>query len=142
MRDLYNNIEGRVGLSPLAVASANNDPLVSAIIDMRGFKSMTFLVALGIMVDAAFTTVVLLEHGDDSGLSDNTAVPDSQMDPTEAIMAFDQADDSSVRKMGYVGEKRYVRLTITPSDNTGDLPIAIIALMGDPDERITTAQVT
>ena len=61
---------------------------------------------------------------------------------TEAVMAFDFADDDSVRKMGYVGEKRYVRMTITPVGNTGNIPIAIIAIMGDADRRPTTAQAT
>lgn len=142
MRDLYNNIEVRRAESPLAAAINDNTVIVTEIIDMRGFKSMVWAIVLGGMVDAAFTTVFLMEHGDDSGLSDNTDVPDSQMDPTEAIIAFDQDDDDSVRKIGYKGEKRYVRLTITPSDNTGNLPLAIIAIMGDPDERETTAQAT
>ena len=142
MRDLYNNIEVRRAESPLAAANADNTVIVTEIIDMRGFKSLVWLIVLGLLEDAAFTTVFLMEHGDDSGLSDNTAVPDSQMDPTEDIASFDQADDNSVRKMGYVGEKRYVRLTITPSDNTGNMPIAIVALLGDSDRRPTTAQVT
>ena len=142
MRDLVNNIEPRRGLSPVAVAQTNNDPLVSEIIDMRGFKSCVFLILTGNMVDAAFTTVALMEDGDDSGLSDNTAVIDAQLDPTELVLAFDEADDNQVRKIGYVGEKRYVRLTITPSDNTGDLPIAMCVIMGDPDERATVAQAT
>lgn len=142
MRDLYNNIDVRRAESPIAAAQTDNTAIVSEIIDMRGFKSCVFAVALGTLADAAFTTVFLLEDGNDSALSDNTAVADAQMDPTEAIAAFDQADDDSVRKIGYVGEKRYVRLTITPSDNTGALPIAIIAIMGDADQRPTTAQAT
>lgn len=142
MRDLYNNIDPRRAESPVAAAQTNDDPIVTEIIDMRGFKSMVWLIVLGTLADAAFTTVFLMEHGDDSGLSDNAAVPDSQMDPTEVIAAFDQDDDDSVRKIGYVGEKRYVRLTITPTDNTGNLPIAITALMGDADRRPTTAQAT
>lgn len=142
MRDLYNNIEVRRAESPIATANADNTVVTTEIIDMQGFKSLVWLIVLGTMVDAAFTTVFLMEHGDDSGLSDAAAVPDSQMDPTEVIAAFDQADDDSVRKFGYVGEKRFVRLTITPSDNTGDLPIAVVALLGDADRRPTTAQAT
>ncbi len=142
MRDLYNNIEVRRAESPIATANADDTVITTEIIDMRGFKSLVWVILLGNMVDAAFTTVFLMEHGDDSGLSDNTAVPDSQMDPTEDIASFDQADDNSVRKMGYVGEKRFVRLTITPSDNSGDMPIAICALLGDADRRPTTAQAT
>ena len=142
MRDLYNNIEARVAEAPIATAQTNNDPIISEIIDMRGFKSLVWLVILGTLADAAFTTVFLIEHGDEPALGDATAVPDVQLDPTEAVMAFDQDDDDSVRKMGYVGEKRFVRMTITPSDNTGNLPIAIIALLGDSDRRPTTAQAT
>ncbi len=142
MRDLYNNIEVRRGFSP-AAAVTDNTAYVSEIIDMRGFKSLVWCVLLGVNTDVDMTSTILMEHGDDSGLSDAADVPDSQMDPTEAIMAFDFADDDSVRKMGYVGEKRFVRLTITPVDNdSGNIFLAIMALMGDPDERITTAQAT
>ena len=142
MRDLYNNVEVRLGFAPLATAQTDNTAIVSQIIDMRGFKSLVWLVVLGILSDADMTTTVLMEHGDDSGLSDAADVPDSQIDPTEAIMAFDFDDDSSTRKMGYVGEKRFVRLTVTPAANTGDIPIGIIALLGTADQRETTAQAT
>ena len=140
MRDLYNNIEVRRGFSP-AAAVTDNTAYVSEIIDMRGFKSLVWCVLLGVNTDVDMTSTILMEHGDDSGLSDADDVPNSQMDPTELIMAFDFADDDSVRKMGYVGEKRFVRLTITPVDNdSGNIFLAIMALLGDPDERITTAQ--
>ena len=142
MRDLYNNIEVVRAESPIATAQTDNTAIVTEIIDMRGFKSCVFVVLLGTLADAAFTTVFLMEDGDDSGLSDAAAVADAQIDPTEVIAAFDQADDDLVRKIGYVGEKRYVRLTITPSANTGALPIAIVAIMGDADQRPTAAQVT
>ncbi len=142
MRDLYNNIEVRRGFSP-AAAVTDNTAYVSEIIDMRGFKSLVWCILLGVNTDVDMTSTILMEHGDDSGLSDAADVTDAEMDPTEAIMAFDFADDDSVRKMGYVGEKRFVRLTITPVDNdSGNIFLALMALLGDPDERITTAQAT
>jgi hypothetical protein len=141
MRDLYNNIEVRRGFSP-AAAVTDNTAYVSQIIDMRGFKSLVWCILLGSLVDADMTTVFLMEDGDDSGLSDAAAVADVKMDPTEIIAAFDFGDDNTVRKIGYVGEKRYVRLTITPSANTGDMFVAVMALLGDADRRPTTAQAT
>ncbi len=140
MRDLYNNIEVRRALSPVAVALANNDAQVSEIIDMRGWKSMVFCILTGGLVDADAVFTVLIEDGDDSGLSDNTAVADVELLGTEALISFDFADDDDARKIGYRGEKRYVRMTITPTLNTGDAPLAALAIMGDPDERATTAQ--
>ncbi len=142
MRDLYNNIEVRRGLSP-QVQNNSSSPFVSEIIDMQGFKSLVWCILLGSLTDADMTAVVLMEHDDAGGFGTKTDVPDSQMDPTEAIAGFDFADDDTVRKIGYVGEKRYVRLTITPTSNdSGDLSIGVMALMGGADRRPTTAQAT
>ena len=141
MRDLYNNIEVRRAFSP-AAAVTGNTPYVSQIIDMRGFKSLVWLILIGALVDSDATFVVLMEHDDASDLSTAVAVPDSQLDPTEAIASFDFADDDSVRKIGYVGEKRYVRLTITPADNSGNAFVAVAALLGAASRLITTAQAT
>lgn len=140
MRDLLNNVNPVRALDPV-VGAASDVAQVSEIIDMQGFKSLVWLIALGILADADATFTVLMEHGNDSGLSDAAAVPDSQLDPTEAIVGFDFADDSQVRKIGYVGEKRFVRLTITPAANAGTWPVAIIALQGNADGLPTTPQV-
>ncbi len=139
MRDLYNNIEVRRGQSPIA-AQTNDDPIVSEIIDMRGFKSMVFVIVCGEIADANVTFATLIEDGDDSGLSDNDDVPNSQLDPTEAIATPKFGSDDSVRKIGVVTEKRYVRMTITPTGNSGNLFMAIVAILGDADQRETTAQ--
>ncbi len=139
MRDLYNNIEVRRGQSPIA-AQTNDDPIVSEIIDMRGFKSLVWAIVLGSIVDANVTFATLIEDSDDSGMSGAAAVDDSQLDPTEAVATPKFGSDDSVRKIGYVGEKRYVRMTITPTGNSGDLFLAIVAILGDPDQHVTTAQ--
>ena len=139
MRDLYNNIEVRRGFSP-AAAVTDNTAYVSEIIDMRGFKSLVWEIVLGEIADADVTFTVLMEAGDDSGLSDAADVVDAQMDPTEAVAAPLFGSDDTVRKIGYVGEKRYVRLTITPAANTGDIFLAIVALLSDADRRQTPAQ--
>lgn len=139
MRDLYNNIEVRRGFSP-AAAVTDNTAFVSQIIDMRGFKSLVWEIILGSIADADVTFVLLMEDGDDSGLSDAAAVDDAVIDPTELIAAPKFGSDDSVRKIGYVGEKRFVRLTITPAANSGNIFLVIVALLGDPDERETTAQ--
>ena len=142
MRDLYNNIEVRRALSPVA-AGTDNTAYVSEIIDMRGFTSMVWAILVGVNTDADATFVVLMEDSDDSGLSPAVAVADVYMDPDEATVSFDFADDNTVRKIGYTGEQRYVRLTITPADNAaGDIFIAAVAIMGNAAENPTTPQAT
>ena len=129
MRDLYSNIDVRRGFSP-AAAVTDNTAYVSQIIDMQGFSAMVFLIQLGAVADVDATFTVLIEEGDDSGLSDNAAVADTDLNGTEALVSFDFADDNLARKIGYHGSKRYVRMTITPSGNSsGDFFMSASAIL-------------
>lgn len=141
MRDLYNSIGVVRAVDPV-VGAGDNTKITSATIDMQGFRSLVWLISLGTLADAAATFVMLMEESDDSGMSGKNNVADVNMDPTEAIASFDEADDSSVRKIGYTGTKRYVTLSITPADNAGTWPVSIIALMGNPIGLPTPAQAT
>src|SRR5688572_9988916 len=131
-RDAITPLSFLRALSP--VRQTNSDAaFVSQIIDMADLMSLTFVIALGALTDAGFTTVVLLEESDDSGMSGAVAVDDKDMLPSgtgqEAATAFTEANDDVVRTLGYVGTKRYVRLTITPTGNgAGNIDIAIVAI--------------
>jgi len=118
------------GLSPVTIT--DNTPQVTQIIDMQNLLSLTFVIATGTVADADVTTTVLFEHGDVSNLSDAAAVPDAELLPLgtgqEAAAAFIFSDDDVVRTIGYAGTKRYARLTVTPANNSGNLPIAIFAI--------------
>ena len=43
---------------------------------------------------------------------------------TTAGASFTFSDDNKIAKIGYIGSKRYVRLTVTPSNNTGAVLIS------------------
>lgn len=130
MRDGINSVHPVVALAP--VVATDNTALVTAIIDRADYEALSFFTLLGTLADADMTAAVLMEHGNASDLSDAAAVPDDMMVGTEALAGFTFADDGEARKLGYIGPKRYVRLTITPSANTGNLPIAVLALLGHP----------
>lgn len=132
MRDLFNSLKFVPALAPLATAIADNTAQVSAIIDRRGFDGLVFAIATGTLADADATFTVLVEAGDVANLSDAAAVPDSELNGTEAGASFTFADDSKVMKIGYIGSKRYVRLTITPAANAGAAPLTAIAVLGYP----------
>ena len=138
-QDLRSGILLRRGVSPFDMA--NDDPAVSQIIDMQGFHSALFAIFLGSLADAAFTVVVLLEEGDDSGLSDAAAVADVDMSPGsggETGAGFTEASDNQVRSVEYIGIKRFCRLTITPTGNASALLIAVGVLMGAADVQPVT----
>lgn len=127
MRDLFNNVELRRAISP--TRAADNTALVSQIIDLANRGGVIFEIAIGTIADADATFVVLIEDGDDSGLSDNAAVADAFLIGTESGAGFDFSNDDEVRKIGYIGPKRYVRLTITPASNTGNFDLSATALL-------------
>lgn len=105
-----------------------NTAIVSAIIDTKDFEYLEFNVITGTIADADVTTTFLVEGGDVSNLSDAAAIADSELENTEAAAALDFADDGEVSKIGVkILSNRYYRLTITPANNTGNLPIAAIA---------------
>lgn len=130
MRDLLNKIHPVKVITPVVVA--DNTAQVGAIIDRQGFDSLTYVIETGTLADADATFTVLLEEGDQANLSDAAAVDDAFLLGTENLASFRFDDDNETRKLGYVGGKRYTRLTITPANNTGNAPIAAIAILGHP----------
>lgn len=131
-RDLHNNVHTVPLIAPVA-ARTDNTAIVSAIIDTLGYESCELVLITGTNTDVNATFAVLVEDGDNSGLSDNVAVPDAQLLGSEALAGFTFADDGETRKIGYLGGKRYVRLTLTPSGNdSGNIFIAGVAILGHP----------
>ena len=130
MRDLANHVHPVRAISP-AAATTDNTPIVSSIVDTAGYSSLAFILNLGALADADATFAVTVDHGDDPALTDAAAVPADKLTGTLALAGFTFADDNKLRKIGYVGSKRYVRLTITPANNTGSTFVSAIALLGD-----------
>jgi hypothetical protein len=133
MRDLYNNLTFRRAISP--VSSADNTALTSQIIDRQGFESLVFAIATGSLGDADATFTVLVEDDDDSAMGTAAAVADAELNGTESGASFQFDDDNETRKIGYIGNKRYVRLTITPANNGTACLISAIAVLGNATLR-------
>ncbi len=138
MKDLHDNIQIKRAISPVNAGSGDT-PIVSQIIDRQGYEALEFLIATGSLADSNATFTVLVEDGDASDLvADGAAVADAQLLGTEVTASFAFGDDDEVRKIGYIGTKRYVRLTITPSGNTGDVYVSAMAVLAMPDMRPVT----
>jgi hypothetical protein len=131
-RDLHNNIHPLVGIAPVA-ARTDDTAIVSTIVDTAGFNSCEFVIVTGTNTDADATFTVLVQDGDASNLSDAAAVADAQLLGTEVLAGFTFSDDAESRKIGYIGNKRYVRVTVTPSGNgAGNIFLAGVWLLGHP----------
>lgn len=130
-KDMHHSITVKRGLSPVA-AVTNDTAFVSEIVDTAGYESVEFVILTGSLADADATFTVLVEDGNASNLSDNAAVADTFLLGTEATASFNYADDNKAFKIGYVGPKRYVRVTVTPANNSGNAFVAGAWLLGNP----------
>lgn len=79
-----------------------------------------------------------MDEGNVSNLSDAAAVAAADLVGSYADASFTFANDNAVKKIGYKGIKRYVRLTVTPTGNdAGNLDMGVIAVLGDPIKQPT-----
>ena len=124
MLDLHHSIKVSRGLSPVA-AGTNNTPYVSQILDTANFAAAEFLILIGNNTDADVVFTTLVEDGNNAALTDNSPVADDFLLGTEVQASFNFSHDNETRKIGYIGPKRYVRVTITPANNdAGNIFIA------------------
>lgn len=137
MFDLMNDVHPVVAVAPQVVTDGSS--VLGLAIDRAGYESVTFIVVLGTLVDADATWTVTVHEGDDNTQANHTAVADIDLIGTEALAGFQFDDDTVCKKVGYKGSKRYCSVEIdNVVANTGNAPIAVIALLGHPHERPTS----
>lgn len=133
-REIHNDLHFVPLFAPLAAQTNSDTARVSAIIDTANYNAVEFVLINGTNTDANATFAVTLDDGDNSALSDAAAVSASNLlVGTLALAAFTFADDVECRKFGYLGTKRYVRVTVTPTgNNSGDWFMSGVAVLGYP----------
>lgn len=108
MKDLYNNVSVAQTLAPAArTASANG-----AGVDLAGYGSAVVVVETGTITDGTHT--IEMQESDDN--STFTAVADTNLQGTEPTIGA--ADNNKVYKIGYLGNKRYLRVAVTVAGAT------------------------
>ena len=127
MFDAINSMHLVRAISPVSVA--DNTAQVSQILDRKDYNGVGLAILTGAIADADVTFTVLVEAGDAANLSDAVAVPDSDLVGTEALAGFQFDDDNEVRKIGYIGIKRYLRVTITPANNASAALLAAVWML-------------
>ena len=123
--DIHTRLLGAPALNPQTISSDTTTD--GSIIDMQGYEALEFIIQSGTITTGVFTPK--LEHGDDSGLSDAVVVPNDFRLGTIASATFSAADDDVTKQLGYVGKKRYVRLSIVTSSSANGA-IGAIAVRG------------
>jgi hypothetical protein len=129
--DIHNKMDVAVAIAP-AVYTATE---VGAIIDTDGAEGLEFIINSGVLTTGTWTP--LIEDGDDAALSDAATVASDLQIGTTADATFAATDDDSVKKVGVVNHKRYVRLTLTGASTPNGLIGAIAVKMPKNQKAIS-----
>lgn len=135
MRDLKHNIKVFHSIAPQIIGDAT--PVVGAVVDRSGYESVTYVINGGAMsLGTGEDVTPLLEESDEADFSPSNPVADEDLIGTEVAATYFDGDDNTVRTIGYVGNRRYTRLTLTGSDNAiTSAPLSAIAILGHAHDR-------
>lgn len=125
-KDLHSDIFGVPAISSVQISDTTTQ--VGAIIDTQGFYGLEFVTNVGAIVDLGAIFNVVIEDGDESDLSDAAPVDQTWLIGTLADAGFTNANANSIRRIGYVGGKRYVRYTIVPAVNAAAADFGVVAI--------------
>lgn len=124
--DLSSVLKPAIALNTSTIASDTTTD--GNTIDMQGYNSIMFTLITG--TRTAGTLTPLIEESDTGAFTgEETAVADDDLVGTEAAAALSAANDIS--KIGYIGKKRYVRLTIVSTGSTDAFVVTGSAILGD-----------
>jgi len=123
MRDLYSNISAVQAIAP----AVQTDDVDSDAIDLNGSKAVAFIVNTGAIAgDGDFGVEVEESDASNSGFT----AADAAFVDTDAP---DTLEENSTYRLGYRGNKRYVRLALTKAGGTS-LALGAVAVL-DPLDR-------
>jgi hypothetical protein len=148
MRDLHSNIALVQGIKAQTITTGGGAKNTGDV-DLQGFNSAVIAVNFGSSGDTLAAGVkfdVKLEHADDNGAGAagtyaavaakdvNFASPVVTPDASGNMILVDApGEDNSVHKIGYVGNKRFIKCTVTPSSgNTNGTPVSVTIIKGNP----------
>ncbi len=127
-RDLVSNVSVRESIRP-AVATGS---VTGEVVDTRGYRSAAILVATGALAGSGDQTPKL-QHSHTTTGGDFEDVDEADLQGAfPATLAA-----NSTYKVGYVGDRRYLRVVVTHNDGTSVARSAVVVL-GDPEQLPTT----
>lgn len=109
-------------------AISNNTTVAGNVIDLNGFNSLTFDFFVGARTDGTYTPLI---QDSDNG-TDFVDVADDFLIETEANTAISTAN--TIKSIGYIGSKRYVKASIVPSSVTTGATAGAAAILGHPNK--------
>jgi len=139
MKDLYNNIDLEAVIDP--ITGSNGSAPTAVEVDLKGCNAAVFGIYVGLTGSTLSSSnywTWKMEHADDDGTGvagsyNNVSVADVQgVTPSSGIVLTidDDAEDNTLYKIGYVGGKRFVKITPAETGTGPNLPQAGFVIKG------------
>ena len=135
MKDLYNHIALDDSFENQTISATQS----AVEIDLAGCNSAVFAIVFGAeggTLSGSLGWTVTMTHADDDGTGvagdyANVEAKDVQgVTPSSGVIITldDPAEDSTVYKVGYIGDKRFVKLLLTEVGSTTGIPVTILTI--------------
>lgn len=139
IRDIATLIGPQQMLGPAVLAADAS----SATFDMKGYSSLAFLISVGvggITFNSTNKIDFVVTHSDDDSTYTNVVSAEVQGPGTisngivHSLTSAKAAADTAPTKVGYVGQKRYVKVTAYFSGTHGTgTPISVVGVRGNAE---------
>jgi len=133
--DLHANIKQVQAIIPAAIGA--NATKTGAVIDRQGYGGVEFLVSYGSVTTTGSVVTVICKEGDVTGTL--TSVADADLLGTEALASLLAATPRTAgttkevaKRLGYIGNKRYVQINAVQTGVTSVGSVDAIAVMHSP----------
>lgn len=134
MRDMHSNLKQIRVLSPIALTTTLGAN--AKILDLQGYQGCEFVVSIGTRTTTGGSISFIMKEGSVTGTL--TSVADADMVGLEANIAIAAAASlvsgthkNAVKRIGYIGQKRYVTLIPVPAGMTSCIG-SITGIVGRP----------
>lgn len=134
-RDLHNNMKQVLAVAPVALGATG--AVTGRVIDTKGYTGVEFLVEYGAITTTGTVVTPVLYAADATG--DLASVANSDLIGTEALAGLAAGARASgtgqlvTKRLGYKGNKRYVRLNLNGTGTTSVGIVAASAILFNPE---------
>lgn len=140
-KDLQSNIKAMNVIQPLAIGA--NATKTGKIVDRKGYNGVEFIAAYGAVTTTGSVVTLVVKEGDVTGTM--TSVADSNLLGTEALASLPATTPRTsgvaqnvVKRIGYIGNKRYVQVNAVQTGTTSVGCVSVSALLFNPEQAPVT----
>ena len=139
MNDLHNSTRAVMAIVPAAIGA--NGTKTGLVVDRQGYGGDEWVISYGSVTTTGSVVTVVAFEGDVTGTL--TSIADTALLGTEALASLAAGarvagtGKEVVKRLGYVGNKRYVRLNVVQTGVTSVGVVGAAAVLHNPSVRPT-----